>query len=78
VLTMDAAFRVLVRQVGMSLVDAAWICATTPARQLGLSEGGALAAGALADLVVFDADLNVQGTYLAGRLWRNTAQVPLV
>src|SRR5262249_53248318 len=36
VVTMDRAFQTLVSQVGLSLVDAATICATTPARELGL------------------------------------------
>ena len=36
-LTMDGAFRVLMSRMGASLVDAAYMCATTPARQLGLT-----------------------------------------
>ena len=35
VLTMDGAFRMLVERAGLSLVDAATMCATTPARELG-------------------------------------------
>ncbi|HXG86804.1 MAG TPA: N-acetylglucosamine-6-phosphate deacetylase [Vicinamibacterales bacterium] len=72
VLTMDAAFRSLVQQVGVSLVDAAVMCATTPARQLGLSDRGRLAVDSAADLVILTRDLRVRDTYLEGHLWRNT------
>ena len=56
VLTMDRAFQTLVGPVGISLVDAATICATTPARELGLVGHGVLAPDAVADLVVLDAN----------------------
>jgi N-acetylglucosamine-6-phosphate deacetylase len=68
VLTMDRAFRTLVGLVGISLVDAATICATTPARELGLVGHGVLAPEAVADLVVLDANFSVVQTYLAGQL----------
>jgi N-acetylglucosamine-6-phosphate deacetylase len=69
VLTMDGAFRTLVRDAGASLVDAARMCATTPAEQIGLRDAGRIAAGAAADLVVLDQALRVQATYLGGRVW---------
>ncbi len=68
VLTMDRAFQTLVGTVGLSLVDAATICATTPARELGLVGHGVLAPEAVADLVVLDANFSVVQTYLAGQL----------
>lgn len=68
VLTMSGAFRRLVREMGFSLVEAAHLCATTPAQRLGLIGQGRLAAGMLADLVVLDADLAVQQTWVGGRL----------
>ena len=68
VLTMDRAFRMLVGKMGLSLVDAATVCATTPARELGLVGHGVLAPGAVADLVVLDAKLSVVQTYIAGQL----------
>jgi N-acetylglucosamine-6-phosphate deacetylase len=68
VLTMDQAFQTLVGQVGIPLVDAATICATTPARELGLVGHGVLAPEAVADLVVLDANFSVVQTYLAGQL----------
>jgi N-acetylglucosamine-6-phosphate deacetylase len=68
ILTMDRAFQTLVGRVGISLVDAATICATTPARELGLVGHGLLAAEAPADLVVLDANFSVVQTYLGGEL----------
>ncbi len=68
VLTMDRAFQTLVGPVGLSLVDAATICATTPAREMGLAGHGVLATGAVADLVILDANFSVVQTYLAGQL----------
>ena len=68
VATMDRAFQTLVGTVGLSLVDAATICATTPARELGLVGHGVLAPQAVADFVVLDANFSVVQTYLAGQL----------
>lgn len=67
VLTMDRAFRVLTGPAGLSLVDSATICSTTPARELGLHGHGIIAAGAVADLVILDSQLNVVETIIAGR-----------
>src|SRR4029079_5150430 len=80
VLTMDRAFQTLVGRVGLSLVDAATICATTPARELGLVGHGVLAPDAVADLVILDANFAVVQTYLAGQLVysRNTTAAPSV
>ncbi len=68
VLTMDRAFKVLVGQIGLSLVDAATLCSTTPARELGLPGHGVLAPDAIADITVLDARFAVVQTYIAGRL----------
>jgi N-acetylglucosamine-6-phosphate deacetylase len=72
---MDRTFQMLVGVVGLSLVDAAVLCATTAARELGLVGHGVLAPEAVADLVVLDANLTVVQTYVAGQLvyTRNTA-----
>jgi N-acetylglucosamine-6-phosphate deacetylase len=66
--TMDRVFAMLVNTVGLSPVDAAAMCATTPARELGLAGHGIIAAGAIADLVVLDSHLTVVQTYVGGRL----------
>jgi N-acetylglucosamine-6-phosphate deacetylase len=73
VLTMDGALRTLVHGVGVPLVAAVLMCATTPAQQLGLTDRGHLAIGAVADLAVLGPELTVHATYVAGQLWRNTA-----
>jgi N-acetylglucosamine-6-phosphate deacetylase len=67
-LTMDRAFRSLVSGMGVSLVDAAVMTSTTPARELGLVGYGVLSAGAVADLVVLDSQLTVVQTYVGGQL----------
>lgn len=66
VLTMDRAFAMLVKTMGFSVVEAAQMCSTTPARELGLQGFGVIAPGATADLVVMDANLQVVETYIAG------------
>jgi N-acetylglucosamine-6-phosphate deacetylase len=68
VATMDRVFQFLVARAGLSLVDAVTVCSTTPARELGLVGFGVLAADAVADLVVLDAQLAVVQTYVGGRL----------
>jgi N-acetylglucosamine-6-phosphate deacetylase len=68
VATMDHVLRTLVGPVGLSLVDAATMCATTPALELGLVGRGVLAVGAIADLVVLDERFHVVQTYIGGEL----------
>ena len=68
ILTMDRAFQMLVGSIGLSLVDAATLCATTAARELGLVGHGVLAPDAVADLVILDSNFSVVQTYLAGQL----------
>jgi N-acetylglucosamine-6-phosphate deacetylase len=66
VLTMDQAFARLVTQCGCDLVQAAAMCATTPARELRLQGLGVIAPGAIADLVILDTRLQVVETWIAG------------
>ncbi len=68
VLTMDKAFANLVTRTGLSLVDAAVVCSTTPARTLGLQGLGVIASGATADLAVLDRELRVVQTWVSGSL----------
>ena len=68
VLTMDRAFAMLVNGMGVSLLDAATVCATTPARALGLEDMGVIVPGAVADLTVLDHDFGVAHTFIGGEL----------
>jgi N-acetylglucosamine-6-phosphate deacetylase len=68
-LTMDRAFLTLTSPaVGLSLPEAATVCATTPARALALQGFGVLAPGAMADFVVLDRELRVVQTWIGGTL----------
>ncbi|HUQ89654.1 MAG TPA: N-acetylglucosamine-6-phosphate deacetylase [Vicinamibacterales bacterium] len=71
ILTMDAAFRMLVKRIGLSLPDAARMCATTPAAAMKQADIGSLAVGKWADLAVLDHDLRIVGTYVAGEPVKN-------
>src|SRR6185503_13924954 len=66
ILTMDAAFRMLVNRIGLPLHDAARMCATTPAAALQAGDIGSIAVGKSADLAVLTRDLRVARTYVAG------------
>jgi N-acetylglucosamine-6-phosphate deacetylase len=65
-LTMDRAFANIVNLFGGSLVDAALMCATNPARVLGLAGHGVIAEGAVADLTILDRHLRVVRTFVGG------------
>jgi N-acetylglucosamine-6-phosphate deacetylase len=67
-LTMNRAFRNIVTGFGGSLVDAALLCSTSPARSLGLSGFGVLAEGSAADVVVMDRAFQVVRTFVGGQL----------
>lgn len=64
-LTMDLALRNLV-QIGLPLAEAAARVSTVAADYLGLQDRGRLAAGALADIVQLDPDLNVRQVFVEG------------
>jgi len=68
VLTMNRAFALLTSVMGLSVVDAAIVCATTPARALGLQGFGVISPGAVADLAILGPDLTVTQTWIAGEL----------
>jgi len=68
VVTMDRVFACLVATVGLDLIGAAQMCSTTPARELGLHGHGVIAPGAVADLTVLNANLEVDQTWVAGKL----------
>ena len=66
--TMDRIFATLVTRCGATVVDAAAMCALTPARQLGLVGHGVIADGAVADLVVLGPAFDVRCTIVAGQV----------
>ena len=68
ILTMDAAFRMLVTRIRLPLIDAARMCSTTPAAAMKTADFGSIVVGKSADLAVLDRELRVKQTYLAGRL----------
>ncbi|MGR3484949.1 MAG: N-acetylglucosamine-6-phosphate deacetylase [Paracoccaceae bacterium] len=66
-LTMLDALRNLVT-LGLPLHEAALRCATLPANYLRLSDRGRIAPGAVADILVLNADLSLRQVWLRGRL----------
>jgi N-acetylglucosamine-6-phosphate deacetylase len=68
VATMDRVFACLTTACGIDLVSAAAMCATTPARQHGLIGLGVIAPGAVADLTILGARLDVVQTWIGGSL----------
>jgi N-acetylglucosamine-6-phosphate deacetylase len=65
-LTMDAAFRRAVVDVGLPLESAVRLASATPARVLGLDDVGAIEPGWRADLVVLDEKLEVVAVMARG------------
>jgi N-acetylglucosamine-6-phosphate deacetylase len=65
---LDDAVRNLLAVTGCPLVDALHTVTTVPARLLRLDDRGAIAPGAVADLVVLDERVEVVATVLAGRV----------
>jgi N-acetylglucosamine-6-phosphate deacetylase len=67
ILTMDRVFRTIVTRLGSTPVEAAQLCATTPAREMNLTGFGVIASGATADLAVLDRGFRVVRTFISGR-----------
>ncbi|MES2787103.1 MAG: N-acetylglucosamine-6-phosphate deacetylase [Pseudomonadota bacterium] len=65
-LTMDKALRNLVDKLGLGLADASDRVSTHAANYLGLGDRGRLQAGAWADLVVINRELQLQAVYAQG------------
>ena len=69
ILSLDAALRNLIAYTGCSFRDALHTVTMTPARLLGLEDGrGRIGPGAMADLVLLTADLEVMATIAAGEI----------
>ena len=52
---------------GLSLEDAVYAATTAPAKAVGLTDTGVIAAGKAADLVVLDKDLNLKAVFVDGK-----------
>lgn len=67
VVTLDQAIRNVVRWSDATVADALRMATEVPARLLGLTDRGRIAPGYLADLAVFDNDLNLARTVIGGK-----------
>lgn len=71
ILTMDQAVRNLVAWSDASTGEALHMCTAVPARVIGETDRGVLRAGAIADLTIWNADLQVTETIVNGvTVWR--------
>ena len=64
--TADVLVHVMVKEVGVSLVDVVKMITKVPAKILGLNSKGKLAKGMDADIVVFDEDVIVSDVFVMG------------
>jgi len=64
--TADVLVRVMVKEVGVDIVDAVKMITKVPAKILGLNSKGKLAKGMDADIVVFDEDVIVSDVFVMG------------
>lgn len=58
--------RLMVREVGASVGEAALMAAANPAQVLGMAERGRLEAGCRADLIVLDPRMNLKAVFIGG------------
>jgi N-acetylglucosamine-6-phosphate deacetylase len=75
VATMDRVFACLVSECGLDIREAAQMCSTTPARELGLVGFGVISQGAWADLTILDQRFAPVQTWIQGELaWSGTSR----
>jgi N-acetylglucosamine-6-phosphate deacetylase len=74
-LTLDRAVRVMIELGGAHVEEALSMATQVPARLLGREDLGRLAPGCAADLVLWDAAMEVEATYVDGRLAWDRATV---
>ncbi len=58
--------RLMVREIGVSVGEAALMAATNPAQVLGIADRGRLEAGCRADLIVLDPGMNLKAVFIGG------------
>lgn len=67
VATTDRLVRNMYKKAGVPLCDAVKMASATPARIMGWQDRGILSEGRLADLLVFDDDINICRTVIGGK-----------
>jgi N-acetylglucosamine-6-phosphate deacetylase len=67
-LTLDRAVRVMIELAGAHVEEALSMATQVPARLLGREDLGRLAPGCIADLVLWNPSMEVEATYVGGRL----------
>ncbi|MBQ7343394.1 MAG: N-acetylglucosamine-6-phosphate deacetylase [Clostridia bacterium] len=64
--TADVLLRVLTKEAEIPLCEAVKLLTKNPARVMGLDSKGEIKAGKDADIVIFDADINVKNVFVGG------------
>ena len=65
--TMERLVRNMVQMANVSVAEAVEMATETPSRIMGLTDRGTLESGKRADIVLFDDNINVLRTIVAGR-----------
>jgi N-acetylglucosamine-6-phosphate deacetylase len=65
--TADWLVRFCVKDVGLPVAEAVKMITVNPAKVMGLTKKGRLAAGMDADLVIFDEDIRIQKVFVSGK-----------
>ena len=65
--TADRLVRFCVKDVGLPVAEAVKMITVNPAKVMGLTKKGRLAAGMDADLVIFDEDIRIQRVFVSGK-----------
>jgi N-acetylglucosamine-6-phosphate deacetylase len=68
VVQLDQAVRNVISWTSATPAEAIRMASEIPARLLGLTDTGRIAAGCTADLVLFDAEFNVAATIIGGQI----------
>ena len=61
--TADRLFRVMAKAIGKDMVALCKMCATTPAKAMGLNDCGELAVGKRADIVMMNENLEIERVF---------------
>ena len=68
VATTDRLVRVMVKDVGMKIVDAVKLMSTNPAKFMNIHDNkGTIGIGKDADLLIFDEDINIKNVFVGGK-----------